>query len=74
MSRSNGFELAQTMLQHFKNQPCVVESEFGPILGVLTEAHIGIHGRWILIVRAHGISGWWVIYDFYALKTAREGS
>lgn len=62
------------MLERFLNQPVIVETSAGPIVGMLTRAHMGIHGRWILQVHAFVGDRWVLVKAWSAVKTARSST
>jgi hypothetical protein len=59
------------MFEHFLNQPVVVETGAGPIVGVLIRAHMGIYGHWHLLVHAFAGS-WWLISNWWSIKSGRS--
>jgi len=62
------------MLESFMNQPVIVETPIGPIIGVLVRADRSEHGG-IGSLLIHAFVGSWVlIKSWSAVKTARSST
>lgn len=66
--------LSLSLLSRFMNQPVIVETPLGPVVGVLVHADAsGHHGIGCLLIYAF-IGPWILIRGWFAIKSARSST